>query len=128
MPACHSLSFCNATVRNQSQCAPSQAGLREQSILSHRLSCVLRPSRTSAKGVTHSDPPPCGFDSSCNVPAQGILYKTWGPANVDGGLGMEATDAYHAGSVRQQLIQQLNAMVPEYGMTVKQLALVGPDL
>ena len=46
----------------------------------------------------------------------------WGPNNVDAGLGMDATDAYHAGSVRQQLIQQINATLPEFGMNVGQLA------
>ena len=48
----------------------------------------------------------------------------WGPNNVDAGLGMDATDAYHAGSVRQQLIQQINATLPEFGMNVGQLAAV----
>ncbi len=55
---------------------------------------------------------------------QDVLYKVWSPSNVLGGLGMDATDAYHAGSVRQQLIQQMNATLPEYGLTVPQLAQV----
>ena len=58
------------------------------------------------------------------IPTGTCCTKTWIPANVAGGLGMGATDAYHAGSVRQQLIQQMNSTLPEYGLTVPQLALV----
>ena len=60
--------------------------------------------------------------------SQDVLYKVWSSSNVLGGLGMDATDAYHAGSVRQQLIQQMNATLPEYGLTVPQLAQVSKPL
>ena len=40
------------------------------------------------------------------------------------GLGLTAVEGYHAGSVRQQLIQQLTANVPGLGMNVETFALV----
>ncbi len=60
--------------------------------------------------------------NACFPPPQDVLYKVWGPNNVNAGLGMDATDAYHAGSVRQQLIQQISTTLPEFGMSVGQLA------
>ena len=41
-------------------------------------------------------------------------------------MGAIATEGYHAGAVRELLIQQAVAKVPPYGLSVNQVAQVGP--
>ena len=55
---------------------------------------------------------------------QDIIWKTQLQTNEVSALGLTAAEGYHAGAIRQQLIQQRLSTVPGLSMSVQVLALV----
>ena len=62
--------------------------------------------------------------TSFSLAVQDIIWKTQLQTNEVSALGLNAAEGYHAGAIRQQLIQQRLSAVPGLGMNVQTLALV----
>ena len=52
------------------------------------------------------------------------MFKTQLQTNEVSALGLDAAEGYHAGAIRQQLIQQRKTAVSGLGISVQALALV----
>ena len=82
-------------------------------------------SRTSAADLTST----CPLHRLTLLPVQDIIWKTQLQTNEVSALGLTAAEGYHAGAIRQQLIQQRLSSVPGLsGMTVQVFALVSHTL